>query len=422
MRRPHRAWYVVLAAAALIPVGVRAVTWKRVRPVPVDDAMARAGEVLFKHDWTPKDPLAKGGDGLGPVFNATSCVACHEQGGVGGSGGLKHNVTTFVLRQGNSTREGVIHARAIRYQENLAQLDPTLPPLSQPTLEHLVRIAGRNSNLCLALPNNLSLSQRNTPALFGAKLIDEIPDRAIVAMEKSQHVKWGMASAKDEELPVGRAARLANGKVGRFGWKAQSASLSAFVQAACANELGLGNPGQAQPRPISYPSYQPPGLDLTQNQCDQLTAFCASLPRPVSRLPEEPARRDRATAGQKRFATLGCADCHTPSLGGVDGIYSDLLLHRMGQDLVGGGSYNDPPLPRPEDTPSDPPSPGEWRTPPLWGVADSTPYLHDGRAPTLHEAITMHGGQGTRSAQRYQRLEKSEQAQLIEFLNTLKAP
>jgi CxxC motif-containing protein (DUF1111 family) len=422
MRRPQRAWYVVLAVAALIPAGMRAVTWKRVKPVPVDETMARAGEILFKHVWTPNDPLAKGGDGLGPVFNDTSCAACHERGGVGGSGGLKHNVTTFVVRQGTSTREGVVHARAVRYPETLAQLDSSLPAISQPSLEQVVQITGRSNNQCIALPSNVSLSQRNTPALFGAKLIDAIPERVILAQEKRERLKWGLASAKEEDVPVGRAARLRDGRIGRFGWKAQSASLRDFVQAACANELGLGNPGQAQPRPIGYPGYQPPGLDLTQEQCDQLTAFCAALPRPVSRLPEDSVRRDQALAGEKLFGTLGCADCHTPSLGGVDGIYSDLLLHRMGRDLVGGGSYNEPPPPQPEGTPGEPPSPGEWRTPPLWGVADSAPYLHDGRAPTLHEAIVMHGGQGTAAAQRYQRLAKQEQAQLIEFLSTLKAP
>src|SRR5205814_860359 len=145
--------------------------------------------------------------------------------------------------------------------------------------DRIVRIAGRSNKHCIQTPNNVALSQRNTPALFGAKLIDDIPDRVILAMEKSEHVKWGMASSKEEDLPVGRALRLANGKVGHFGWKAQSASLSDFVQAACANELGLGNPGQAQPASLRNMSYKPKKLDLSQEQCDQLTAFCASLPR-----------------------------------------------------------------------------------------------------------------------------------------------
>ena len=105
----------------------------------------------------------------------------------------------------------------------------------------------------------------------------------------------------------------------------------------------------------------------------------------------------------------------------VDGIYSDLLLHQMGQELVGGGSYGEPPIP---DSPGgDGPSPSEWRTPPLWGVADSAPYMHDGRADTLEEAIALHGGQGQRSALHFnQKLNRGEQLQLIAFLKTLRAP
>ena len=93
----------------------------------------------------------------------------------------------------------------------------------------------------------MDLSQRNTPALFGSRLIDEIPDEAIIAGERRQRLKWGLATADVEHAPVGRSLRLPDGRVGRFGWKGQTASLADFVQAACANELGLGNPGQAQP-------------------------------------------------------------------------------------------------------------------------------------------------------------------------------
>jgi CxxC motif-containing protein (DUF1111 family) len=211
--------------------------------------------------------------------------------------------------------------------------------------------------------------------------------------------------------------------VGRFGWKGQSSSLASFVRAACANELGLGNPGQEQPRPLGRPDYQPPGLDLTDEQCDQLTAFVANLPRPDERLPEDPAAAADARAGKGLFRSVGCADCHTPDLGGVGGLYSDLLLHRMGEELQGGGSYNEPPRPVNPDTPSgDGPSPGEWRTPPLWGVADSAPYLHDGRAPTLEEAIALHGGQGADAARRFAGLGGPRQAQLVAFLKTLRAP
>jgi CxxC motif-containing protein (DUF1111 family) len=124
--------------------------------------------------------------------------------------------------------------------------------------------------------------------------------------------------------------------------------------------------------------------------------------------------------GKHLFKATGCAECHTPKLGSVDGIYSDLLLHNMGPGLVGGGSYGEQPIP--SEASSDAPSPSEWRTPPLWGVADSGPYLHDGRAATLEEAIQMHDGQGKRSKEKFAKLSRGEQAQLIAFLKTLRAP
>jgi CxxC motif-containing protein (DUF1111 family) len=427
MNRTYRIWYLLALLFVLVPPAVRLLWWQRARSVDVDPAMARAGEVLFNHEWKPQDPLSPDGDGLGPVFNATSCVACHNQGGIGGSGGLQHNVTTFTVRiPGESARQGVVHANGVERRETLRDVSPDLPPISQPSLEQIVNLQARNNHCSAPLtpPRGVHLSQRNTPALFGVKLIDEIPERDILAGEKSQRLKWGMAPAEDEDVPVGRALHLANGRIGRFGWKAQLAGLSEFVQAACANELGLGNPGQPQPAPIYYKDKQTPsrsyGLDLTAEQCDQLTAFCASLPRPVERLPKD-VSADQAVAGKKFFSTIGCANCHTPNLGTVDGIYSDLLLHQMGQELVGGGSYGEPPLPDP-DVPDKGPAPSEWRTPPLWGVADSAPYLHDGRAATLQEAIQMHGGQGQRSARNFASLGREEQTQLIGFLKTLRAP
>jgi CxxC motif-containing protein (DUF1111 family) len=425
MKKSYPIWYCLVALLALAPVGVRALTWSKSRSQAVDATMAQAGQKLFMHDWTVRDPLAAGGDGLGPVFNATSCVACHHQGGIGGAGDLNHNVTIFTVRAekpGEKPRQGVVHAFATNYQETLAQVDPLLPSIARPTLQQVVALAGREKQ-CLPFPRGVNISQRNTPALFGAKLIDELPEREIIAGERKQRLKAGMASAEVENAPVGRALRLSDGRVGRFGWKAQTASLADFVQAACANELGLGNPAQAQPRPLSRPDYQAAGLDLTAEQCAQLTTFVASLPRPTQRPPQTAAAR----GGKKLFHAIGCADCHTPNLGSVEGLYSDLLLHRMGSALVGGGAYNDPPPEIPAFKPGEAPRADEWRTPPLWGVADSAPYMHDGRASTLEEAILLHGGcsgggQGVDAARRFAKLSSVEQSQLIAFLKTLRAP
>jgi CxxC motif-containing protein (DUF1111 family) len=418
MKPTYRIVYLVIGLAALVPAGVKGLFWQRNPTVPVDPVMAQAGEVLFRHDWQPNDPLCAGGDGLGPVFNARSCVECHNQGGVGGGGDLQHNVTAFVVRspsnKGAPTREGVVHSRGLGRLETLQDVHPDLPPKSCPKLEEV--------NALRQFNNGVHLSQRNTPALFGAKLIDEIPERVILANARAQQLRWGTSrGANSEEVPVGRPNRLANGRIGRFGWKAQVANLSDFVRAACANELGLSNPSQAQPVPI-YPGVYaaPTQLDLTDRQCDEITSFCASLPRPVERLPQD-VTPVQAARGKQLFHKIGCAECHTPKLGSVDGLYSDLLLHRMGQDLVGGGSYGEPPMPMPDRSDEGPKS-DEWRTPPLWGVADSPPYLHDGRAATLQQAILMHGGQAKRAADRFEALRPDGQAQLIAFLRTLRAP
>src|SRR4051794_8327117 len=191
MRSTYAAWCAAVVVAALGPVGVRMLTWRAPAPQEVDPIMAKAGKALFVHEWKPNDPLAHGGDGLGPVFNATSCEACHLKGGLGGSGGLGANVTTFVNTSpiAGKPREGVIHSRAVRFPENLQQVDGSLPALQQPRLSDLVNLPG-SGNHCIAQPRTVHISQRNTPALFGAKLIDEIPERVILANERTQQLKW----------------------------------------------------------------------------------------------------------------------------------------------------------------------------------------------------------------------------------------
>src|SRR5205085_11514283 len=81
-----------------------------------DAAAVAAGQSLFEHEWQVNDPLANGGDGLGPVFNAKSCVACHFQGGVGGAGPNKANVLSFEVlpnARDKESRSGVVHAGSI---------------------------------------------------------------------------------------------------------------------------------------------------------------------------------------------------------------------------------------------------------------------------------------------------------------------
>lgn len=412
-----------------VPFVYRGADWLRPRTGTVDRAAAQSGKELFLHEWTRHDPLANGGDGLGPVFNAKSCVECHRQGGSGGSGPLENNVNVFTIRPRadapflvQRSRQGVIHSDAVapEFQETFGHVHPSLPGIS-PAVSNLPLLP-QNGVRGLNFPAGVNISQRKTPGLFGAGLIDAIPDRDVIANERVQRLKWGLASSTDKSAPVGRVLRMADGRIGRFGWKAQTVSLKEFVRAACANELGLGNPGQAQPQPLGKPEYVTVGFDLTLAQCDQLAEFINSLPQPVERTPQNAADRAEAQAGKSLFHAIGCADCHVPDVGNVRGLYSDLLLHEMGQDLEGGGDYNDRPLEEPAFKSGTGPLPAEWRTPPLWGVARSAPYLHDGRAATLDSAIRLHGSQGLSSANRFAGLPTHKQQQLIAFLKTLDTP
>jgi hypothetical protein len=147
-------------------------------------------------------------------------------------------------------------------------------------------------------------------------------------------------------------------------------------------------------------------------------AYIQALPAPVAVDPYGPQGTQDMRDGRRLFADLGCADCHTPTLGDVRGIYSDLLLHDMGQSLSDSGSYYG------TDGPTSPggPSPQEWRTPPLWGFRDSGPYLHDGRAEDLQEAVALHGGQAQASARRFFALSSEDRFRVEAFLKSLVAP
>jgi CxxC motif-containing protein (DUF1111 family) len=201
--------------------------------------------------------------------------------------------------------------------------------------------------------------------------------------------------------------------------------LREFTLQACSSELGLEVPGFARAAPPWKSDYKAPGIDLTREQCDALTLFVASLPRPGVRPADSPAQAGAIERGRQLFASVGCAVCHRPKLGDVDGIYSDLLLHNMGHELSDSGSYTvlEPEIAS-KDKSKQPRAANEleWRTPPLWGLRHSAPYLHDGRAETVADAVALHGGEGLAAARAYKRLSEKGSEQVELFLQSLAAP
>lgn len=260
-----------------------------------------------------------------------------------------------------------------------------------------------------------------TTALFGAGWIDLISDRAILrnARNRGVHTAAKELSFEFENVPVGRARHVAGG-VGKFGWKAQFATLEEFVAAACANELGLGTPHTEQAKPLADAN-DSAGPDLDKKQFRSLMAFVKTLPKPV-----EVSGDSSAARGKELFGAVGCAVCHVPDMGGVKGVYSGFLLYTLHDPIPPGsvGEYGSGPPPQLQlpPRPDDEPKPDEWKTPPLWGVADSAPYLHDGSAPTLADAILRHRGDARIVTEKYNALSPGDQAAVVAFLGTLKAP
>jgi CxxC motif-containing protein (DUF1111 family) len=380
---------------------------------------------LFEKLWEPGEASPSGGDGVGPLFNERSCVGCHNLGGTGGAGENTKNVTILSALSGASA----VGNRQTIFQGELEDLHPgfrnrsslVLHRHSTSTTEE-TRLANMHNYAFVQTRDDLfslSRSQRSTPALFGAGRINGIPDKALLAAESRTFPTF-------PEIK-GRVSRLRGGRLGKFGWKGQTESLEDFVMAACANELGLEVRGHHRPSLLSAKDFDPKkiSLDLSDDDCARMIRYVANLPAPVV----HPV--GAAEWGLGIFEAIGCATCHTPSMGGVSGLYSDLLLHDLGDRFRAfGGGYgggkseivDNSSRSKDVSTPSGEAGPTEWRTTPLWGVADSAPYLHDGRASTLHEAIILHGGEAEQTSKRYTSLSLGDRQALLAFLHSQVAP
>ena len=200
-------------------------------------------------------------------------------------------------------------------------------------------------------------------------------------------------------------------QLGRFGFKANHPSVLQQSAAAAFFDMGLVND-------LFNPEDE--AVEVNATVLKQLTTY--------QQLAGVPAARNQLdTAIQKgfqHFQDSGCQDCHRTSFesshpaheeldGQIIHPFTDLLLHDMGRGLA-------------DSRPEDGVSVREWRTTPLWGLGHlkgitnrRIQYLHDGRAQTLEEAILWHGGEASRSKNRFKRLKKDERHALISFLNSL---
>ena len=331
--------------------------------------------------------------GLGPIFNGRSCAECHTAPAVGGSSNVR------VTRFGRNT-DGVFDALESQGGSLLQRF--AINPELQEVIPHEANV----------------IAQRLSTPLFGLGLIEAIPDGAILQ---------NMLAAKPDGVR-GRAAEITDvvsgqKRVGRFGWKAQQATLLAFSADAYVNEMGITNrffPTENAPNGNEALLARFKRTTDPEDEVDPVTgkgdidlvADFMRLLAPPMRLATTP----QAAVGESLFAQVGCAACHTPSMrtgpshiAALDrktvNLYSDLLLHDMGSLNDGIAQANA--------------TPREMKTPPLWGLRARGPFLHDGRATTLDAAIRAHDGEGAAARERYIGMTPQLRRNLVEFLGTL---
>src|SRR5262245_23556289 len=331
------------------------------------------GADIFSHDMATNQAL-------GPLFNEQSCSGCHNTPAAGGMGMDAQSFVTRIAR----TQHG-----------DFALLPGHAAPIAR---QHSIAELGTSCGLPTGVPSEATLtSLRSAMTLRGTALIDNVL------------VSQLLAAASDPNIPAGVRGRvnlLADGRIGRFGWKAQTATLVEFMGEAFRDEIGVTNP--LAPDDLVNGC----GANIMKPEMDavpltSLVAFLNTIDPPV------PGAACTVSPGATAFATVGCANCHKPSYT-VPGsgnvltarLYSDLLLHDMGPGLADGfeqGSAKG----------------NEFRTAPLWRVSDRVHFLHDGRATTILNAILLHGGQASAAVAAFNALSAADRQALLAFLGCI---
>ncbi|SIS67377.1 di-heme oxidoredictase family protein [Phaeovulum vinaykumarii] len=399
-----------------------------------------AGKALFDKIWVSAPASTRASDGLGPLYNARSCAACHAGPAHGASLGASLGASPDTSPDAASGLSEVVRVLHLWQPDGAGirpdpawghQLQrfaaPGLHAEPDPALTHETRIMTLADGTAVplrrpvpaALPGadpQTIVSPRIAPRLVGLGPLDRLPETVLDALADPEDVDGDGISGRRGQ------ARDAAGRVvpGRFGHRAEAATLADQIAIAFARDIGISTPlqpapwgdctpaqaacrtaphGLAAPRGAAAPrtpfELDGPGLDL-------VTDYTAGLRAPPG--PADPR-------GAALFAQLGCAACHRPTLGpAATPAFSDLLLHDMGPGLADPGAAH---LERAR----------EWRTPPLLGLGQAARgggvFLHDGRAGTLLEAILWHDGEAAPARDRLRALPPEDRAALIRYLETL---
>ena len=415
----------------------------------------KLGNALFRKMWVSSPSSTDASDGLGPLFNARSCQSCHLKDGRGHPPEKSTDATSMFLRlaRGPATDDeraaienflapnmpdpvygGQLQDKAIpglRAEGKMVisyEDQPfTFPDGSKVTLRK-PSYSAEDLNYGPMAPDT-TLSPRVANPMIGMGLLQAIHPADIIANADPNDEDGDGISGR---VGLARGTKLDAPVIGRFGWKAQNATIREQGSEAFAGDIGISNPlvprhagdcTEAEVECLEAPNGVQERLGDTEAPdpvMDLVTFYSENLAVPARRDVDNP----QVLRGKEMFYNSGCVACHTPKFvtsrkTGNDAHafqliwpYSDMLLHDMGEGLADGQVVGVA-------------SGTEWRTAPLWGigltetVSGHTFFLHDGRARNLEEAILWHGGEATASRDAYAALDKKDRDALIRFLNSL---
>ena len=382
--------------------------------------------------------------GLGPRMNLDGCAGCHAQPAVGGSSPFVNPQVAFATKDGGNDSVPSFLSASGPVREARFVRNPDGTP--DGGVHALFTITGRTgANGCtLAQPDFATqLANRNvifripTP-VFGAGLIEQIPDSAILANQASNaSLKSSLGIRGKANFHVagrtvtGMTNRNGNdGTIARFGWKAQNKSLQLFSGEAYNVEQGITNELFQTEREES-PGCQFAAVpnDFTHTDATTALGVLSDLEKfsifmrflaPPTPSSDTPGGATSIANGKSVFVNIGCALCHTPAMstgyttvaalrGKQANLYSDLLVHDMGDGLADGVSQGEA-------------GPREFRTAPLWGLGQRVFFLHDGRTSDLARAIQQHSSNGSEASgvvSHYNNLSESRKQDLLNFLRSL---
>ena len=355
---------------------------------PAQQALFQQGRAEFVEEEEVEE-------GLGPRFNLDSCAGCHAQPAVGGTSPRRNPQVAFLTRRGGST------AQLPRFVQEFGPMVEIRFKRDE-TVHQLFVIEEGDCQLKVGPFPPGQVTLRIPTPVFGLGLMEDISDGDMVGQLSQDR------PLKQLRGIAGMPQQVVDGRIGRFGWKAQHGSVLAFAGEAYNVEMGITNELQRVEleRDPSCQFADVPNSVAEEGQPSAVELFAAFMrglagPTPV------PANHP----GRVVFDQVGCNLCHTPSLGGVP-LYSDLLLHHMGAGL--------------DDSITQGVAEGDqFRTAPLWGLGQRLFFLHDGRTEDLIEAIEAHASRGSEAngvIAEFEKVRKQDpdaiQA-LLEFLRSL---